>query len=203
MLEQVTWRGCRHGGEGIGMSAADEHLQTALQAEGVRAAHDCYAVAMPLAVPLPFPRFFAPGLSPQGDQVRLPRMRVTVQGGMLITERGLQRCELRGTGRRVAVDAHVQASTSQVWDPDNCHACRWHLGRRRTSRERACVAAQCSRGWRPPGGCRACCEATPRLCTARCTLHGERFALRGGTCSTTTSWSFASLCSRMRGCTTT
>ena len=69
MLEQITWRGCRHDGGGIAAGAAVGHLQSALQAEGIRAAHECYAMTMPLAVPLPFPRIFAPGLSSMGDKV--------------------------------------------------------------------------------------------------------------------------------------
>ena len=70
LAESVVWRGGRNCHGPLVMTAAHAHLQGALQAEGVRAVHRCCAVAMPCAVPLPFPRIFRPGLSLAGAPVR-------------------------------------------------------------------------------------------------------------------------------------
>jgi hypothetical protein len=72
LAEHVAWRGCRRDGTSLLACDAHAHLHAALQSEGARAVHQCTAAAMPLPIPLTFPRMFKAGLTSQGELVRCP-----------------------------------------------------------------------------------------------------------------------------------
>eukprot|EP00892_Ulva_mutabilis_P001372 jgi/Ulvmu1/11235/UM073_0007.1 len=67
LAESVVWRGCRHGGQAIPAAAGLQHLKDGLEAEGLRAVRQLSAVAMPLPIPISFPRVFGEGLDAAGD----------------------------------------------------------------------------------------------------------------------------------------
>ena len=51
-------------------SAALANCKAGLHTEGIAAMRQCSEVAMPLPVPLPYPRVFGPGLTRYGDLMR-------------------------------------------------------------------------------------------------------------------------------------
>lgn len=73
LAEAVVWRGCRHGGQAIGAAKGLEYLKAGLEAEGRQAVRQLAAVAMPLPIPVTFPRVFREGLGADGDVVRSAR----------------------------------------------------------------------------------------------------------------------------------
>lgn len=70
LAESVVWRGCRHGGQAIAPAQGLDFLKAGLEEEGHRAVRQLATVAMPLPIPLSFPRVFRDGLSSAGDLVR-------------------------------------------------------------------------------------------------------------------------------------
>jgi hypothetical protein len=69
LVEHVVWRGCRHNSARIPMTTAYGFLHAGLQTEGIRGVHHCCVAAMPLTIPLPFPRMYRTGLTSEGDWV--------------------------------------------------------------------------------------------------------------------------------------